>query len=84
MMLRGRLRVRGSRRRIGGLSALTSVASATVRTGDFRVLPWVVDPAVTRGYHFTVGYDDGHDIWFVGVRDGQRLTVSTKSARRRA
>jgi hypothetical protein len=77
MMLRGRLRVRGSRRKIGGLAALTSIVGANVRTADYRVLPWVVDPAVTRGYHFTVGYDDGDDIWFVGVRDGRPLTVTT-------
>src|SRR5690349_20132108 len=77
MMLRGRLRVCGSRRRIGALSALTSVVHATARTSDYRVLPWVVDPSVTRGYHFTIGYEDGDDIWFVGVRDGKSLTVTT-------
>jgi hypothetical protein len=71
-----RLRVRGRRRRIGALSALTAVVGATAEL-DFRALPWVVDPAVTRGYHFTVGYEM-EDLWFVTVRDGQPLVVSRK------
>ena len=43
----------------------------------YRSLPWVIDPAWTRGHRFTVRYEvTGEGEWFVTVNDGERVTVS--------
>jgi ribonucleoside-diphosphate reductase beta chain len=89
LMLGGKLRIRGKRRRALKLRAMAegedpSLGEA-VRAGAeldvdavFRALPYLVDPEWTRGHSFSVGYEvEGAGRWVVHVRDGQRLEVTT-------
>jgi ribonucleoside-diphosphate reductase beta chain len=90
LMLRGRLRIRGKRRRALKLRVMGS-ASLTledvVRAGGhiepdvlYRSLPHLIDPAWTEGHSFTLRYEitgDGGGSWYVQARDGERMTVDT-------
>jgi ribonucleoside-diphosphate reductase beta chain len=88
LMMRGRLRVRGKRRRAlklrqvssGELSMADVVDAGGTLEPDilYRTLPYLVDPAWTTGSEFTVRYvvtGDGGGTWYVSVRDGEPLEV---------
>ena len=90
LLLGGRVRIRGKRRRAMKLRAMAegedpSLADA-IRAGAkldvdavFRALAYMVDPEWTRGHAFAVGYEvEGIGRWVVRVRDGQRLEVATE------
>jgi ribonucleoside-diphosphate reductase beta chain len=91
LMMRRRLRVRGRRRsalRLRAMAAADGDLAELVRAGGrlepdvmYRTLPYIVDPEWTRGHRFTVRYDvtgAGGGTWFVQVRDGERLRVSSE------
>ena len=89
LMLRGRLGVRGKRRRA---LRLRQMSSAGVDLGDvvrgggtldpdvlFRSLPYLVEPEWTSGHDFTVRYQvtgQGGGEWYIHARDGERLQVT--------
>jgi ribonucleoside-diphosphate reductase beta chain len=90
LMLGGKIRIRGKRRRAMKLRAMAegddpSLGDA-VRAGAeldtdavFRALPYLIDPEWTRGHSFVVGYDvEGVGRWLVHVRDGERLAIATE------
>jgi ribonucleoside-diphosphate reductase beta chain len=92
LMLSGRLRIRGKRRQALRLRAMSSdgagmgevVASGGRLDPDvmYRALPYLIDPDWTRGHDFTLRYDitgapEG-GTWYVRVRDGERLLVSSE------
>jgi ribonucleoside-diphosphate reductase beta chain len=89
LMLGGKVRIRGKRRRAVKLRALAEGDDPTigdaVRAGAeldtdamFRALPYLIDPSWTAGHSFVVGYEiDGVGRWLVHVRDGERMAVST-------
>ena len=87
LMLRGRLRIRGKRRKAMKLRRMSKNGldmAAVVENGGtldpdvlYRSLPYLIDPEWTRGHDFTVRYvvtDAG--AWYLRVRDGQPLEVS--------
>ncbi len=87
LMMRGRLRIRGKRRRAMKLRQMSSAdvsLSEVVESGGtldpdilYRSLPYLIDPDWTQGHDFTVGYAvPGHGSWYVSVRDGKQLEVS--------
>ena len=89
LMMRGRLRVRGKRRRAlrlrqmssGDLSMAEVVESGGTLDPDvlYRTLPYLIDPEWTMGHDYTVQYDvtgEGGGTWYVGVRDGEPLQVT--------
>jgi len=92
LMLEGKLRIRGKRRRALKLRAMSDGdldLSEILRSGAeiepdllYRSLEYLIDPEWTRGHKFTVVYElsssngDG-GAWQVEVRDGNRLTVAT-------
>ena len=89
LMMRGRLRIRGKRRRAlklrqmssGDLSMADVVDAGGTLDPDvlYRTLPYMVDPAWTTGHDFTVRYlvtGDGGGTWYVSVRDGEPLAVT--------
>jgi ribonucleoside-diphosphate reductase beta chain len=89
LMMRGRLRVRGKRRRAlklrqmssGELSLADVVEAGGTLQPDllYRSLPYLVDPEWTTGHDFTVGYEvtgHGGGSWYVTVRDGAPLEVT--------
>jgi len=89
LMLGGKVRIRGKRRRAMKLRAMAnggdpSLADA-VRAGAeldtdaiFRALPYMIDREWTRGHRFVVGYEiDGVGRWQIHVNDGERLGVTT-------
>lgn len=89
LMMRGRLRIRGKRRRAlklrqmssGDLSMAEVVESGGTIEPDvlYRSLPYLIDPEWTTGHDFTVRYDvtgDGGGSWCVSVRDGEPLEVT--------
>ncbi len=89
LLLGGKVRVRGKRRRAMKLRALAegdppSLGDA-VRAGAeldidavFRALPYLIDPAWTRGHRFVVGYEvEGVGRWQIHVNDGERPRVTT-------
>jgi ribonucleoside-diphosphate reductase beta chain len=91
LMLGGKVRIRGKRRRAMKLRAMAnggdpSIGDA-VRAGAeldtdaiFRALPYMIDPDWTRGHRFTVAYEiEGVGRWVVQVNDGERLRVTTES-----
>ena len=89
LMLSGRLRIRGKRRRALKLRALgegdISLADVAKLGGPidpdpvYRALPYLVDPEWTRGHRFSVAYEvTGAGKWYVQVRDGEPLVVSTE------
>lgn len=88
LMLRGRLRIRGKRRRALKLRRMSSgeLRMADVRANGgtldpdvlYRALPYLVDPEWTKGHAFTVRYvvtGEGGGSWFVTARDGRPLAV---------
>jgi ribonucleoside-diphosphate reductase beta chain len=91
LMLRRRLRVRGSRRKALKLRALAdgpdptvadAVAAGAPLDADaiYRALRYLIDPEWTRGHAFTVAYEvtgEGGGTWFVQIRDGERPVVAT-------
>lgn len=88
LMLEGKLRIRGKRRRALKLRALAAeeldLADVLREGADidpdllYRALEYLIDPEWTRGHSFTVVYDvSGAGAWQVEVRDGNRLTVAT-------
>jgi ribonucleoside-diphosphate reductase beta chain len=88
LLLGGRIRVRGKRRRAMKLRALAEGADPSladaVRAGAeldpdavFRALPYLIDPAWTRGHRFVVAYEiEGIGRWYVHVNDGEPLAVT--------
>jgi ribonucleoside-diphosphate reductase beta chain len=89
LMMRGKLRIRGKRRRA---LRLRQMAAADLSMADvveaggtldpdtlYRTLPYLIDPDWTQGHDFTVRYDvsgDGGGSWYVAVRDGAPVEVS--------
>jgi ribonucleoside-diphosphate reductase beta chain len=92
LMLRGRLRIRGKRRRALRLRAMSSAEAGLdeVLAGGgrldpdvmYRALPYLIEPEWTKGHDFMLRYDvaGGPDAgtWYVRVRDGERLVVSSE------
>ena len=89
LMLRGRLRVRGKRRKALRLRRMASRGldlAAVVENGGtldpdllYRALPYMVDPEWTKGHDFAVKYVvSGAGAWYVRVRDGEPLEVSAE------
>ena len=84
LMLRGRLRIRGKRRkamklrRMGQPSLAEVVDAGGTLDPDalYRSLPYVIEPEWTRGHNFTVRYVVGDESWYVSARDGDRLEVA--------
>jgi ribonucleoside-diphosphate reductase beta chain len=93
-MLTGRVRIRGSRRKAANLRALAEADDVTIadamRHGAeldadavYRALPYLIDPAWTRGHTFVVGYHvDPGGSWYVHVNDGAPLVVTTDRPQR--
>jgi ribonucleoside-diphosphate reductase beta chain len=87
-----RVRVKGRRRRAMRLRAMAEgpeptmadvvAAGGTVEPDvAYRLLPYLIDPEWTVGRRFCVGYHvtgDGGGRWYVHVRDGEALEVSTE------
>ena len=89
LMFRGRLRIRGKRRRA---LKLRQMSSGELRMADvlrnggrldpdvlYRALPYMVDPDWTKDHSFVVAYvvtGDGGGTWYVHARDGQPLAVT--------
>jgi ribonucleoside-diphosphate reductase beta chain len=88
LMLSGRLRIRGKRRRALRLRAMSSdvgldevVANGGRLDPDvmYRALPYLIDPDWTKGHDFTLRYDvsgEGGGTWYVRARDGKPLAVT--------
>jgi ribonucleoside-diphosphate reductase beta chain len=87
LMMRGRLRIRGKRRkalRLRRMSGELSMAEVVEAGGTldpdilYRSLPYLIDPDWTRGHVFTVQYvvtGDGGGTWYVSACDGKPLEV---------
>ena len=90
LMLTGRVRIRGSRRKAAALRVLSeaddiTIADALQRGAEldadavYRSLPYMVDPGWTRGHTFVVGYHvDPGGSWYVHVNDGAPLVVTSE------
>jgi ribonucleoside-diphosphate reductase beta chain len=90
LMLGGKVRIRGKRRRAIKLRAMAEGENPSlgeaIRAGaeldidaTFRALPYLLDPEWTRGHSFSVGYEvAGAGRWIVHVRDGERPEVTTE------
>ena len=84
LMLRGRMRIRGKRRkalklRKAGQPSLADVVDAGGKLDPdilYRSLPYLIDPEWTKDHSFTVRYVVGAGSWYVSARDGDRLEVS--------
>jgi ribonucleoside-diphosphate reductase beta chain len=89
LMMRGRLRIRGKRRKAlklrkmssGELSMAEVVEAGGTLDPDtlYRSLPYLIEPDWTKGHAFTVRYvvtGDGGGTWYVTARDGQPLEVT--------
>ena len=92
LMLSGRLRIRGRRRKALKLRAMGSdppEIQEVVRAGGrlepdllYRALPYLIDPEWTKGHRFAVRYEvtgDQGGTWFVEARDGEGLRVTTEA-----
>jgi ribonucleoside-diphosphate reductase beta chain len=88
LMLEGKLRIRGKRRRALKLRAMAEGEldlAEVLRSGDaeidpdllYRSLEYLIDPAWTKGHKFTIVYELDGNAWQVEVRDGNRVTVAT-------
>jgi ribonucleoside-diphosphate reductase beta chain len=90
LMLGGRMRIRGRRRRALKLRQLGSDATDLGDVLDaggtldpdllYHALPYMVDPPWTAGHRFTVVYEvtgEPGGTWYVQVRDGEPLTVTS-------
>jgi ribonucleoside-diphosphate reductase beta chain len=91
LMMRGKLRIRGKRRKAMKLRKLSSgelsMADVVEAGGTldpdvlYRSLPFLIDPDWTKGHDFTVRYvvtGEGGGTWYVSARDGQPLEVTTE------
>jgi ribonucleoside-diphosphate reductase beta chain len=91
LMLRGRLRIRGKRRRalkLREMGASSMTLEDVVQAGGridpdvlYRSLPHLIDPKWTEGHAFTLRYEiagEGGGSWYVQARDGQPLVVDTE------
>ena len=90
LLVGGKIRIRGKRRRAVKLRAMAEGAAPSlaeaIRAGAeldtdavLRSLPYLIDPAWTKGHTFSVAYEiEGAGRWVVHVNDGQRLTVATE------
>ncbi len=86
LMMRGRLRIRGKRRKALKLrqmsNGVVSMADVVEAGGSldpdilYRSLPYMIEPEWTKGHDFTVRYVVGDDSWYVTAADGRPLTVS--------
>jgi ribonucleoside-diphosphate reductase beta chain len=89
LMMRGRLRVRGKRRRALKLRQMSAgdVSMADVLDAGgtlepdtlYRSLPYMIEPEWTAGHDFTVRYEvtgDGGGTWYVTARDGEPIEVA--------
>jgi ribonucleoside-diphosphate reductase beta chain len=89
LMLSGRLRIRGKRRRALRLRAMSAsdigldevVANGGRLDPDvlYRSLPYLIDPEWTRGHRFTIRYEvtgEGGGTWYLRASDGEPLLVS--------
>jgi ribonucleoside-diphosphate reductase beta chain len=93
LLLGGRMRIRGKRRRAMKLRAMSSGDDPTLAEAlaagapldvdaVYRSLGYLIDPEWTRGHSFTIAYElvgDGGGKWFVHVNDGDRVRVTTES-----
>jgi ribonucleoside-diphosphate reductase beta chain len=88
LMMRGKLRIRGKRRKAlklrkmssGELSMADVVEAGGTLDPDvlYRSLPYLIDADWTKGHSFTVRYVvTGAGSWYVTARDGQPLEVTT-------
>ena len=90
LMLGGRLRIRGKRRRALRLRAMSAAdigfAEVLANGGRldpdvmYRALPYMIEPEWTRGHRFAIRYEiagDGGGTWTLAVRDGEPLAVGT-------
>jgi ribonucleoside-diphosphate reductase beta chain len=87
LMLDGRLRIRGKRRRALKLRAMAEGEldlAEILRSGAevdpdllYRSLEYLIDPEWTKGHKFTVVYELDNDAWQVEIRDGNRPTVAS-------
>src|SRR3954452_13427773 len=87
LMIDGRLRIRGKRRRALKLRAMAEGEldlAEVLRSGAeidpdllYRSLEYLIDPAWTKGHRFVVVYEIEGTAWQVEVRDGSRVTVAT-------
>jgi ribonucleoside-diphosphate reductase beta chain len=88
LMMRGKLRIRGKRRKALKLRRMSSdeiTMADVVEAGGrldpdvlYRCLPYLVDPEWTSGHAFTVKYVvTGEGTWYVTARDGEPLEVTT-------
>src|SRR3954449_1450010 len=87
LMLDGRLRIRGKRRRALKLRAMAEGEldlAEVLRSGAdidpdllYRSLEYLIDPAWTKGHKFTVVYELDGEAWQVEIRDGNRPTVAS-------
>ena len=83
LLLRGRMRIRGRRRkalklRKAGQPSLADVVDAGGKLDPdvlYRSLPYLIDPHWTEGHNFTVRYVVGSGSWYVSARDGEPLEV---------
>lgn len=89
LMLSGRLRIRGKRRRalrLRGLGADGVTMADVARAGGpidpdlvFRALAYAVDPEWTKGHSFVVAYaltGEPSGTWYVEARDGNPLHIT--------
>ena len=89
LMMSGRLRIRGKRRRALRLRHMSSgemTVTDLVKSGAqvdpdvlYRSLPYLIDPAWTKGHSFTVRHvvsGAGGGEWYIQVRDGRPLIVT--------
>src|SRR4051794_31898202 len=87
LMIEGKLRIRGKRRRALKLRAMSEGEldlAEVLRSGAevepdllYRSLEYLIDPEWTRGHEFTVVYELEGKSWQIEVRDGRRVTVAT-------
>ncbi|MEA2425823.1 MAG: hypothetical protein QOH13_2233, partial [Thermoleophilaceae bacterium] len=87
LMIDGRLRIRGKRRRALKLRAMAEGdldLSEILRGGEqidpdllYRSLEYLIDPEWTKGHTFTIVYELDGRAWQVEVRDGNRPTVAS-------
>jgi ribonucleoside-diphosphate reductase beta chain len=89
LMMRGRLRIRGKRRKALKLRRMSSKELSMAEVAEagatldpdilYRSLPYLIDPDWTSGYAFTVRYvvtGDGGGTWYVTAGDGEPLEVT--------
>jgi ribonucleoside-diphosphate reductase beta chain len=87
LMLEGKLRIRGKRRRALKLRAMADGdqdLAEILRAGAeidpdlmYRSLEYLIDPDWTKGHKFTIVYELGDRAWQVEVRDGNRPKVAS-------